>query len=253
MNVDEQHRFEMLQEREVDDAYVREYYGIEGLAGNADLTADMAKYRETLPKPPVCGPGRFDRYVIEGFLQTRKLLPKKWEAARLGMKPAMLETVIARRLDLPTPLRKEYVFYGCLIDEELGDDLIRVLPGLRFRTFSHHESFCERLHDALRTSLGISEQDMRDAKLWCATDQALGAQGDYPRRYAQYFDCLTCQPLSTAHQVWLDFGKPLFLSPDRCSKLFYVRHEEQLAPYAAGRGEPEGLERYREALPVGGN
>jgi hypothetical protein len=252
MNATQQHRFEILQGRLVDEAYVRDYYGIEGLPANQQLLEDMNLYRSTLRAPPAPGDGQFDRYVIEGFLQTRKLLPRKWEAARLGLRVPMLTAIIERRLQLPTPLRKEYLYYGCLVDESLGEDLVRTLPALRFRTFSDHESFCERLHNALAIALQIPEEEMSNAKLWCATDRSLGAFGDYPRRYALYFDCITCDPLSIAHHVWLDFHKPLALGPDRCSKMFYVQNEEVLKAFVAGSCKPEGLERYREALEGGG-
>jgi hypothetical protein len=72
--------------------------------------------------------------------------------------------------------------------------------------------------------------------------------GDYPRRYGYYFDCLTCDPLSAAHAVWLDFGKPLNLSPDRCSKLVFIRYAESLEKWVAGTRAPEDLERYEECL-----
>ena len=125
------------------------------------------------------------------------------------------------------------------------------LPGLRFRTFTDHESFCSRLHEAVSQELGISLQTIHDNSLWCATDQWLAERagdGDYPRRFAQVFDCITCDALSLAHATWLDFGKPMSLGPDRCSKLTYVRHHEELSRYNAGTQEPSDLDRYWHAL-----
>jgi len=249
MNSTEARRLEMLRGRMVDEQYVRDYYGVDHIADARELREDMQAYRNsTFRSPPDEPPGLFDRYVIEGFCQARGLLPRKWEAARLGLRVEMLETILQRRLELPTPLRKEYVQYGCLVEESLTEDLVRSLPDLRYRTFYDHETFCERLHWALRNSLDITEEDMWHAKLWCATDATMGDLADYPRRYASHFDSLTCQPLSLAHQLWLDFGKPLFLGADRCSRLFFVENEASLQSFVAGSAEPEGLDRYRELL-----
>ena len=246
----ERHRFEMLQNRSVDNQYVTDYYGLDGLEQNAQLLEDLGRYRATLRNSPQPPAGMVDRYALEGFFQTRRLLPKKWAAARLGMKSEMLDEILKRRTDLPTPLRKEYVEYDCLVEEGLSEDLVRSLPQLRFRTFSHQESFCEQLHGALGQVLGISDAAMQEGKLWCATDRVLNevGLGDYPRRYCYHFECMTCEPLSVAHAVWLDFKKPLDVGPDRCSKLVFVRYREQLEVWAAGTRAPDDLERYEEYL-----
>jgi hypothetical protein len=238
----------MLQTRYIDDQYVKDYYGLEDLSSNADLRADMERYRNTLQNAAGAPEGKVDRYVLEGFFQTQKLLPEKWAAARLGMKPEMLKNILGRLTELPTPLRKTYVYYSCLVDEGLSEGLVRSLPQLRFRTFYDQESFCEQLQAALSEALKIPETTIREGKLWCATDRALNEKGlgDYPRRYGYHFDCLTCDPLSAAHAVWLDFKKPLNLGPDRCSKLVFVRCREDLEKWVAGTRAPEDLERYEE-------
>ena len=166
-----QHRFDMLQGRFIDAQYLTDYYGLDGLADNATLLADMARHRETLRNPPSPRDGMTDRYVLEAFLQTRRLLPIKWAAARLGMKQPMLVSILDRRLELPTPLRKEYLDYGCLVEEGLSEDLLRALPQMRFRTFYDHESFCDHLHAALTETLKLAEPDVQDGKLWCSTDR----------------------------------------------------------------------------------
>jgi hypothetical protein len=252
MPEDVQHRFDMLRGRFVDAQYLVDYYGLDGLAGNANLLADIARYRGTLRNIPDTPPGEFDRYVLEGFLQTRRLLPIKWAAARLGMKPTLLTTILGRRMDLPTPLRSEYLEYDCLIEEGLAEDFVRALPQFRFRTFSDHESFCERLHVAVGQSLAIPDAEINEGKLWCATDQALSevGLGDYPPRYGYHFDCLTCEQLSGAHAMWLDFRKPLALGPDRCSKLVFVRHRQELQAWIAGTRAPDDLEKYEEYVTV---
>jgi len=243
-----EHRFDMLRGRFIDTQYLSDYYGLPDVATNADLTADLARYRATLRDPPVPPAGMTDRYVLEGFLQARRLLPTKWAAARIGLNPELFAIILDRRMDLPTPLRKEYREYGCLVEEGLAEDLLRALPQLRFRTFSDHESFCERLHAALSQALAIDDAEMQAGKLWCATDRALEevGQGDYPRRFGYHYDCLTCEPLSLAHGVWLDFRKPLNLGPDRCSKITFVRYRDVLANWVAGTRGPDDLDRYEE-------
>jgi hypothetical protein len=59
-----------------------------------------------------------------------------------------------------------------------------------------------------------------------------------------HLDCLTVEPVSATHQMWLDFRKPLNLPPDRCSKLLYVENRDLLRPYCAGTQEPEDLGEY---------
>jgi hypothetical protein len=243
-----QERFQDLQGRFVTEQYVADYYGLEGLAENLDLTADLARYKQTLQAAPDAPDGRVDRYALEGFLQARRLLPAKWAAARLGLNEALLKTVLERRVDLPVPMRRDYVEYGCLVAEGLAEDLTRALPRLRFRTFPDHESFCELLHTALGQALAIPDGEIQEGKLWCATDRELSecGFGDYPRRYGYHFDCLTCEPLSVAHAVWLDFKKPITLGPDRCSKLVFVRYRDALESWVAGTRAPDDLQRYEE-------
>jgi hypothetical protein len=136
-----------------------------------------------------------------------------------------------------------YVVGSEFVAEALSEDLTRYVPKLRFRTFGNHNSFCERLHVELQNAVGI-----KVTPLFCATSTRLG---EYPRRYALYFDCLTLEPLSAGHSAWLDFRKPLNLGPDRCSRLFYVENRDALRTFTAGRAEPDRLEMYEQFLAGG--
>ena len=245
-----QHRFQGLRGRYIDTQYVLDYYGLDWGAANADLLADLSKYRGTLRNPPDLMPGMVDRYALEGFYQARRVLPIKWAAARLGMTQTLLTTILDHRMELPIPIRRDPVEYDCLVDEGFGEDLVRALPQLRFRTFSDHESFCEQLHAALSEALALPDGAIQEGKLWCATDRELNEAGlgDYPRRYGYHFDCLTCEELSVAHAVWLDFKKPFNLGPDRCSKLVFVRYRQDLEPWVAGTRAPDDLDRYEECV-----
>jgi hypothetical protein len=246
-------RFQMLQSRLVDAAYIKDYCGLDDLAGKPDLVADLAAVRASLPNPTPEQPGKIDRVVLEALFTTKHVLPKKWAAARLGMKEPLFDVVFNKRTSLQIPMRKPYLEYDCLIDESFFNDLNGAIPAFRFVTFSDQENYCERLHDALKTALNVTDQQLSDGKLWCATDRAMSTVGlgDYPRRYGYYFDCITCEPLSTAHATWLDFKKPLFLSPDRCSKLLYAKYEGDISPWKSGTRSPDDLDTYKEAVEKG--
>jgi hypothetical protein len=184
--------------------------------------------------------GSAPRYQIERFLASRGLESLRYMAARLGMQPQSLEGLLPRLPELG--LRKTYTPYAQLglIDKNLAEDLTRLLPGLRFRTFGDHDSFCEFLHGLLPQSLrGVSI-----GPLWCQTSLKMSAYENGYKRYASTWDNIQMEGLSGAHQVWLDFGKPMSLPPDRCSKLFYAQNRNILSGHLLGRGEPRDIEDY---------
>lgn len=244
-------RLQMLRNRSITPPYAAHYYGLpEGLLNNGDFLADFNRYRSTLTAPGDIPAGQIDRYALEGFFDAIGVLPPYWAAARLGLRPEYVTRLLGRLAELPLPRAKQYLYYGCLVDKSLSEDLVRCLPALRFHTFSDHESFCRQLHHALMQALHMTPEEVQAASWWCATNEELG---DYPRRYGYHVDCLTCQPLSSAHAIWLDLGKPLNLGPDRCSRLFFVRHAGDLRQYVRlGRHPREGLERYEEFVQAAG-
>ncbi len=181
-------------------------------------------------RPRTCDGGKVHRYGFELFLQSQKLLSRNYSAARLGMKPEALDQLLPELHKIG--LSKKYEVYKGIIEESLTDDLVRTLPGLRFRTFGTHDFFCEFLHNELKETLGLTIEP-----LLCATAHVLGGQ----RMYASTWDNITLLPLSVKHSVWLDFKKPLSLSPDRCSKLYFAQNHDVLRPHVAGREEPRDL------------
>ncbi len=215
--------------------YIKDFYGLDWpLCGEAN--EDFARWREKFRRPTGCSEVEPSRFELEMFLQQQRVLSKKWMAVRLGMQIDSLEEILPRLPDLGLRTQR-YVVYPEFISDSLLDDLVTHLSGLKFRTFGTNNSFCERLHAELSDSLGIEIQP-----LFCETSIQLN---DDPLWFANTFDCITLKPLSTRHQIWLDFGKkPLALAPDRCSKLFYVENRADLKSYCAGTREPEGLELY---------
>ena len=162
-------------------------------------------------------------------------------AARLGMNLDSFNLLLNHLPDLGMR-QQRYEVYPGLISESLTEDIVRNLPGLRFRTFSDHNSFCERLHAELAPILGREVE-----KLFCATSEVVQ---DDPKKYANAFDCMTLEPISGRHQMWMDFQKPLNLAPDRCSKLFYSENLVALQPYRAGTQDPD-LEAYQQLAEQG--
>jgi len=192
---------------------------------------DFASFLNGRAKP--CENGGIDRYRFELFLQSQKLLSRNYAAARLGMTPKSLDGLIPKLPELG--LSKKYKVYEGIYEASMSDDLVSMLPGLRFRTFGTHDFFCEFLHNQLRETLKIEINP-----LYCRTSERLGGQ----RMFASTWDNVLLEPLSVKHSVWLDFGKPLSLAPDRCSKLFYAEHHEEMKQYLAGKEEPRGLGDY---------
>jgi hypothetical protein len=203
-----------------------------------DFTTDFATWEKVRVKKQACAGACVSRWIAETFLQDHRLLPLPWAAARLGMMHHSLQELLPRLNEIG--LRRAYAVYSGLIDESLAEDLIGSLRGLRFRTFGTHDSFCEILHTALNDALGVKIDPC-----YCATSIAMD---EYPRLFANHIDCIKLEPLSVKHSLWLDLGKPLNLPPDRFSKLFYVRHRDELLPLIAGRGEPARLEMYARFL-----
>ncbi len=184
-----------------------------------------------------CEVGKVNRYAFESFLRSQDLLTRSYSAASLGMQPESLDRLLP---ELPKiGLSKKYQVYAGIIEKSLSDDLVRTLPGLRFRTFGTYDFFCEYLHHELGEGLGLSVRP-----LYCATAEELGEQ----RIYASTWDNITLLPLSAKHSVWLDFHKPLSLPPDRCSKLFCAEHYDEMRPYLFGREEPQDLASYFERM-----
>lgn len=220
--------------------YIRDYYGL-AWPLSPDTAVALDQYRNGSRRPTTCPAGQWSRHEIEGFMVRSDVLPRKWMGARLGMTVASLDALLAK-LDAFGMQRSRYEVGSEFIADSLSEDLVRHVPGLRFRTFGDHTGYCERLHaEAAKAGAQIDP-------VFCATSVRLE---EYPRRFAMHFDSLTLEPLSTKHSVWLDFRKPLNLPPDRCSKLLYVEDRDRLRPFVAGTSEPDNLGLYEQFLAGG--
>lgn len=240
MTEQEQIRFDFLRQGPcVPPRYIRDFYGLPW-PFPSDLRTAFEAWQGTQRRRTSCGAGRVSRVELESFMHNKAVIPRKWMAARLGMQVASLDELLEHLDEIGMRLQR-YVVYPDLIAESFSEDLVLNLPGLKFRTFSDHNTFCQRLHaDLNKQPVGLVVRP-----LFCATSDRMG---DYPRLFASTFDCLTLLPLSGKHQVWLDFHKPIKLGPDRCSKLFYVENREGLREYCAGTYEPDDLDVYSHFL-----
>ena len=234
VNDKEQWCFNNLQASCADVNFLMETNGI-AWPPDGQFEADFTAWLATLPRVKTCPKGHANRYAFEMFLQSQGLLTRNFAAAKLGMSPESLDHLLPGLPKLG--LSKKYAVYSGISDESLSEDLVRSLPGLRFRTFGTHDSFCELLHKALADALRL-----KVVPLFCVTSEELGEQ----RMFASTWDSITLRPLSVKHSVWLDFKKPIALAPDRCSKLFYARNYDELNPYLAGREEPRDLRYYTD-------
>ena len=242
MDDNQRRRLEFLNEGEfVPRRYVADYYGLPCPLAR-ETEAALRKYAQTLQQGPTCPDGMLSRYELEGFMLRAEILPRKWMAAELGMTSASLAELLKKLDQLGMPANR-YVVYSELVAGSLSTDLVRFVPGMRFRTFANHGDYCRQLHVALKEELNLEVQPQ-----FCATSVCLGED---PRLYAAQFDCLTLEPLSRKHSVWLDFRKPIQLPPDRCSKLFYAENRDVLRSLCAGTGEPQDIDEYEHFLAKG--
>jgi len=171
------------------------------------------------------------RHAFESFLQNSGLVPEKSAAMRLGMVVESFREVLGALED-----RRLLPLNGRNYSQQVvAESLIRAFrdffPKFKYRFFSNHSDYCRGLHKAISNDLHI-----KVTPAYCVTSEALG---DDPADYASEIDCFTGDPVGLRYQVWLDFKKPIYLSPDVCSLKFYNEHESSLKSFVFGGREPE--------------
>ena len=240
MTAKEIKRFEMLRNGpNANLDYIKTYYGLSWPLSRANAGAFDAFLRTSRRGRKPQGK-LISRIDIEGFMVLNDLSPMKWAAARMGMSGGSLEEVL-KKIDSIGMLPSRYEVGDGFIADSLQNDLVRHLPGIRFRVFNDNTDFCRRLHAELQKTLSVTVEP-----LICATSSALG---EAPVRFAYDFDCITLKPLSLYHALWLNFHKPLNLPPDRCSKQYFAKNKGMLSPFLLnpGEGSAETLQEYRRS------
>jgi len=227
-------RIEQLRAPCIGAEFAKEYFGSD-ICHNEGLMLDFGKFLSQHNRADACTANQVHRYLMETFFQTRRMWPRRWTAWELGMEEASLQEVIRK---LPEHgLSRSYVYYGLLIDEALKADVEELLATFRFKLFQDHNAYCKALHEGLSEVLGVHVEAKR-----CRTSQRLGKED--PPNYSREFDCLTLEPLSEAHALWLNFGKPISLPPDRTSKRTYLEYRALLHDHLAGTLPPSDLDQY---------
>jgi hypothetical protein len=172
-----------------------------------------------------------NRWSFEAYLQQSGLLSVKMAAGRLGMTKESFEEVLAKLEERNSIADKMVKISDQVVPESLVRSFHELFPDVRFKVFGNHSSYCKTLHQAIEKELKIEAQSIH-----CVTSEALG---DDPSDFAYQFDCLTGDPIGLRYQVWLDFGKPFFLSPDACSLKLYEKNERYLKKFVLAGRLPE--------------
>ncbi len=216
--------------------FVETYYGLR--AGDPVLKR-VERWVTTLRSPrEFLRAEGIDRRLLEYFLQTYQVVPRRWAAAELGMTVESFDTTL-KLLDAQGP----YLPVGqdasaSLVARSFVSQFHSFFPSIANRVFSDHSSKCQHVHDAIMNELKFAVEP-----LWCETSRRVDSSDD--RDYAHDFDCLSFEPMGLRHQVWLDFKKPMNLRPDACSELTFVAFETTLRPYLFDGREPEISETLR--------
>jgi len=233
MTSDEERRFALLQTEWCDFRYINELYGLD-LRKEHRFQKHFQAWAQQRKGEAVRSDETVHRYRFETFLQTQKLLTRKWGALRLGMKPASLDLLLNSLNDrglvfsyYPSEERNQFV------GEKIDYDVLGLIDEFRFRTFTNHNNFCFRMHQAIEQNFGIKVEPEFDITCQFLTND------EKEWDYAHDWDAITLDAVSLEFQVWLDLGKPMNLRPDCCSKLFYVRERDRLKDYVVGTGEPD--------------
>ncbi len=230
----QERRFSLLQNEWCDFPFILELYGID-LRSESRFLRHFQSWAQMRGGTEVVHDEReIHRYRFETFLQTLKLLPKKWGALRLGMKVASLEELLGKLggaglVFCYYPSNDPTAFVG----EKIDNDILDLFEELRFRAFSDHNHFCLRMHRAIQKRFEFEVEPEFD----------ITSRSIYPDKsqwdYAHDWDAITLEPVSLQFQVWLDLGKPMNLRPDCCSTLFYAQERDLLREYVTGTGEPD--------------
>jgi hypothetical protein len=222
----------------IDERTLAEVFGLS--LGDRSWENDFRRWSKLLRRPvePIRG-AIVNRFALETYFHQRQVLPTRWAAARLGMSPESLESVVGAAAERGVDLT--WMGSRSLIVENVDRILIQLLPPLQQTIFSSHNALCSAFHKVIDLELGVGIAPLR-----CVTSSALKEQqmdaGDGPD-YAYSFCLLTDAPIGIRYRIWLDLGKPLSLSPDFCSYVAYFAHEQlltaRLAQYPPDR--PAGL------------
>ena len=181
--------------------FLRETHGIDW-PPDEQFGRDFDAWSASLRGATPCEGGKRPLRLRE-FLQSQRLLTRKYAAAGLGMEPDSLDRLLPElpRIGLSNRYAVYRVYRRRIWSEDSCGPCRPAIPDVWRPRF------------VLRGADGASRGfEARDPSPLLATAKELSEQ-----MYASTWDNITLLPLSVKHSLWLDFGKPLALSPDRCS------------------------------------
>ena len=175
--------------------------------------------------PEIIQSERINRWLFERFLQQEHYLPTKIAAIRF----AMLESDFTKLID--KMCEKGMLPYSTTKTKDLGlystsflDNLTGHFSLMKFRSFNSQTAFINLLHEVIRKELNI--------EITTVYSECSRKLNENPLEVAYEYDVITGEPMGIAHQVWLDFKKPLSLKPDACSELTFKEYWNELREWS---------------------
>lgn len=214
-----QQQLEKLKNRFCELDWAQKKYGIDfrankQLLGRFRAWALRFKYRND-----VIDSMFIDRFAFESFMQFSKLIPLKYAAIQIGTDEISLKKTIKKMQAQGLIPYQVDLDFSEVIEESIIRNLAQLFPQLDGMIFNSHSSFCEAIHDVVKSDLEINLKP-----LFCVTSELI----DDSREYAYEFDALTDEPMGVKYQLWMDTEKPIILKPDACSMLTYFRCKNKI-------------------------
>lgn len=150
-----------------------------------------------------------DRRILESVLQRTNELPLKLAAVHHGMDEDSLRKLLnwLNQMGI-VQITREYK-RNLFVSKDTNGKLYQWFTSLRNRTFSSHQDYCRRMHQAITDESGIIIKPV-----FCATGKIVDSENP---PFASEYDIVSDEPISRKYELWIDFGKPLNLSPDYIS------------------------------------
>jgi len=225
MTPEERARIEALQRDWITPEEAKDIVGVN--PWDPSFEGVLLAYGQTLrSSPSPFKDGYVSRFILEGFLQDHRFMTERAASVRLGMTQESFLKVLGalEERGLVPPSR------GCpvgTVSFDVVDNIHQRLPGPhKKQLFISQSDYCAKLHTAIKNQLGIEVDP-----LYCETSQALK---EMPLIYAYDYCRISKEPTGLPNRIYMNFGKPLRLAPDICSRLFFFRHQEELNALVLG-------------------
>ncbi len=225
MTPEERARVEALQRDWITPEEAKDIVGVN--PWDPSLEGMLLAYGQTLRNSPSpFKEGYVSRFMLEGYLQDHRFITERAASVRLGMTLESFLKVISalEERGLVPPSR------GCpagTVSLDVVENIHQRLPGPhKKQLFISASDYCAKLHIKIKNQLSIEVEPV-----FCTTSQALK---ETPLVYAYDYCRISGQPTGLPNRVYMNFGKPLRLAPDICSRLFFFKHQEELNALVLG-------------------